>query len=173
MLLCITGVIYPLLITGLAQGMFPYQANGSQIVINGKVVGSELIGQPFNGTQYFWGRLSATPDFPYNANNSAGSNLGPDDPSLNASIQARIDALHAVDPTNNATIPEDLVTSSASGLDPDISVAAALYQVGRIARERNLTVSNVTALVNKYTETFSILNLWRSHGQCIGIKLGS
>ena len=128
-LLCITGVIYPLLITGLAQGMFPYQANGSQIVINGKVVGSELIGQPFNGTQYFWGRLSATPDFPYNANNSAGSNLGPDDPSLNASIQARIDALHAADPTNNATIPEDLVTSSASGLDPDISVAAALYQV--------------------------------------------
>ncbi len=132
----LTGVIYPLVVTGIAQLVFPHQANGSLIVNNGQAVGSELIGQPFDDPKYFWGRLSATSPFPYNAAASSGSNLGPTNPALLDAVKARIAALKAADPTNTQPIPVDLVTASGSGLDPDISVAAALYQVPRVARAR-------------------------------------
>ena len=147
----ITGVIYPLMVTGIAQAFFHHQANGSLIVSDGKVVGSELIGQPFSDPSYFWGRLSATSPFPYNAASSSGSNYGPENPALQDEVQSRINALKAVDPDNNLPIPVDLVTSSGSGLDPDISIAAADYQINRVARYRNLTVEQVSALVKRYT----------------------
>jgi K+-transporting ATPase ATPase C chain len=155
----ITGIIYPLFVTGIAQAFFNHQANGSLIETSGNSSGSELIGQPFSDPKYFWGRLSATAPFPYNASASSGSNYGPSNPALLADVQARIDALKAVDPDNNQPIPVDLVTFSASGLDPDISVAAADYQVSRVARYRGLTEEQVTALVNDYTESrqFGIL----------------
>jgi potassium-transporting ATPase KdpC subunit len=155
----LTGVLYPLLITGIAQVIFPHQANGSLIVQNGQVVGSELIGQQFDNPRYFWGRLSATAPFPYNAAASKGSNLGPTNPALIKEVNARIAALKAADPTNNAAIPVDLVTSSGSGLDPNISVAAALYQVPRIAIARGLSEEVVRALVARYTQgrQFSLL----------------
>ena len=130
----ITGIIYPLAITGIAQLVFRHQANGSIIMVNGKPVGSELIGQQFSDPKYFWGRLSDTGDYPYNAFNaqtltgSSGSNYGPMNPALLKAVQDRIDALKAADPGNSAPIPVDLVTSSGSGLDPNISIAAALYQ---------------------------------------------
>ena len=154
----ITGVIYPLIVTAIAQVIFPYQANGSLIVINGKAYGSELIGQQFDDPKYFWGRLSATGDFPYNAFNadtltgSSGSNYGPLNPALTKAAQDRIDALKKADPTNTAPIPVDLVTASGSGLDPHISVAAALYQVHRVATARGLNDAQVKSLVDKYTE---------------------
>jgi len=147
----ITGVIYPLIVTGVAQTFFHKQANGSLITTNGEVVGSELIGQQFSDPKYFWGRLSATSPVPYNAASSSGSNLGPENPALQTEVQARIDALKAVDPDNNLPIPVDLVTSSGSGLDPDISIAAADYQINRVARYRNLTVEQVSALVKRFT----------------------
>jgi len=148
----ITGVIYPLFITGIAQAFFHHQANGSLIEENGTVVGSELIGQPFSDPKYFWGRLSATAPFPYNAAASSGSNYGPSNPELLAAVQARIDALKAVDPDNTAPIPVDLVTASGSGLDPEISIAAAEYQVARVARYRGLAEAEVETLVTKCTE---------------------
>ena len=148
----ITGVIYPLVVTGVAQLVFPRQANGSLIVRNGQAVGSELIGQSFDDPKYFWGRPSATSPFPYNAAASSGSNLGPSNPTLMEAVQARIAALKAADPTNTQPIPVDLVTASASGLDPDISVAAALYQVQRVARKRGMSEMAVRALVDQYTE---------------------
>jgi K+-transporting ATPase KdpC subunit len=148
----ITGFIYPLTVTGLAQLFFPAQANGSLIVRNGEVLGSDLIGQPFSDPRYFWGRLSATSGFPYNAAASSGSNYGPLNPDLTAAAQARIAALHAVDPGNTQPIPVDLVTASGSGLDPDISLAAALYQVPRVARFRGMPESDVRALVDRCTE---------------------
>ncbi len=148
----ITGVLYPLAVTGLAQAIFPWQANGSLITRNGKVIGSELIGQAFNDPRYFWGRPSATAPFPYNAAASSGSNLGPTNPALADAVKSRIDELHKVDPDNTAPIPVDLVTASGSGLDPHISVAAALYQVPRVARERGLSEDQVRRLVGKYTE---------------------
>lgn len=154
----ITGVIYPLAVTGIAQVLFPHQANGSLIVIHGKTYGSELIGQHFDDPKYFWGRLSATGDFPYNAFNketltgSSGSNYGPLNPALTKAAQARIDALKAADPTNTLPIPVDLVTASGSGLDPHISVAAALYQAHRVAVARGLSNSEVRSLVDKYTQ---------------------
>ena len=148
----LTGIIYPLVVTGIAQTAFPHQANGSLITDNGTAVGSELIGQPFSDPRYFWGRLSATAPFPYNASASSGSNYGPLNPALTEEIQARIDALKTVDPANTQPIPVDLVTSSASGLDPDISVAAALYQVPRVARYRGLTEQQVYSLVDRFTE---------------------
>src|SRR5512142_2791687 len=154
----ITGVIYPLAVTGIAQLAFPRQANGSLIVINGKTYGSELIGQQFNVPRYFWGRLSATGDFPYNAFNaetltgSSGSNYGPLNPALTRAAQDRIDALQKADPTNTLPIPVDLVTASGSGLDPHISVAAALYQVHRVATARGMSEAAVKSLVDKYTE---------------------
>ncbi len=154
----ITGVAYPLVITGIAQLVFPRQANGSLIMQNGKVVGSELIGQQFSDPKYFWGRLSATGDYPYNAFNaqtltgSSGSNYGPMNPALLKAAQARIDALRAADPGNTAPIPVDLVTASGSGLDPNISVAAALYQAPRVARLRGLSLAQVQALIARYTQ---------------------
>jgi len=158
LLTIITGVIYPLVVTGIAQVVFPGQANGSLIVIDGKTYGSELIGQQFDNPNYFWGRLSATGDFPYNAFNdetltaSSGSNYGPLNPALMDMVQARIDALKAADPGNTALIPADLVTASGSGLDPHISIAAALYQVHRVATARGLAEAQVRALVDQYTE---------------------
>ena len=154
----ITGVIYPLVVTGIAQVIFPAQANGSLIVKDGKAVGSALIGQQFDDPKYFWGRLSDTGDFPYNAYNadtltgSSGSNYGPLNPALTAAVKARADALRAADPGNTAPIPVDLVTSSGSGLDPHISVAAALYQVSRIAKARGMSVDAVRALVDQNTQ---------------------
>lgn len=154
----LTGVIYPLVVTGIAQVVFPHQANGNLIVIDGRSYGSELIGQQFDDPKYFWGRLSATGDFPYNAFNaktltgSSGSNYGPLNPALTKAIQARIDALKAADPGNTALIPVDLVTASGSGLDPHISVAAALYQVHRVAAARGLSEAEVKSLVEKYTQ---------------------
>ena len=147
----ITGVIYPLVVTGAAQAFFHSQANGSMIEANGTMQGSALIGQAFSDPRYFWGRLSSTPDYPFNASASQGSNYGPSDPALLAAVQAPIDALKAVDPGNTLPVPVDLVTASSSGLDPNISVAAADYQVVRVARERSLSVDAVENLVKKYT----------------------
>jgi K+-transporting ATPase ATPase C chain len=148
----LTGLIYPMVITGMAQWIFPYQANGSLIQRDGEVIGSELIGQSFTDAKYFWGRPSATVAFPYNAAASSGSNLGPTNPALEQAVQARIEALQFADPGNDAPIPVDLVTASASGLDPHISVAAALYQAPRVARERSLSEEQVRLLVAQYTE---------------------
>lgn len=148
----ITGFLYPLVITGIAQILFPRQANGSLILIDGKPVGSSLIGQPFDEPKYFWGRPSATSPFPYNAAASSGSNLGPTNDALIKAVQARIDALKAVDPGNPLPIPVDLVTASASGLDPHISPAAAEYQLRRIARVRGLDETDVRRLVAQYIE---------------------
>ena len=148
----LTGLLYPLVVTGIAQLAFPHQANGSLIVVNGKTVGSTLIGQQFTAPKYFWGRLSATGPYPYNAASSSGSNLGPSNLALLDEVKARIAALKAADPGNTQPIPVDLVTSSGSGLDPDISVAAALYQLPRVARVRGLNESAVRALVDQYTQ---------------------
>jgi K+-transporting ATPase KdpC subunit len=148
----ITGVLYPLVVTGIVQVAFHHQANGSLIEQNGNVTGSELIGQPFSDPKYFWGRLSATSPVPYNAGASSGSNLGPTNPELTKAVQARIDALKAVDPDNNQAVPVDLVTFSASGLDPDISVAAADYQIARVARYRGLSQTIVSEQVDSFTE---------------------
>jgi len=148
----LTGLVYPLVVTGIAQLVFPHQANGSLIVVNGKTVGSSLIGQQFTDPKYFWGRLSATGPYPYNASASSGSNLGPTNPALLDEAKARIAALKAADPGNTQLIPVDLVSSSGSGLDPDISVAAALYQIPRVARLRGLSESAVRALVDQYTQ---------------------
>ncbi len=152
LLALLTGLLYPLAITGIAVILFPRQAQGSLIVTNGKVLGSALIGQPFESSQYFWSRPSATQPFPYNAAASGGSNLGPSNPALLRAVQARVNALHAADPGNHSAIPVDLVTASASGLDPDISVAAARYQAGRVAAARNLPVEQVYQLINAHAE---------------------
>jgi K+-transporting ATPase ATPase C chain len=153
----ITGLAYPLLVTGVAQAAFPHQANGSLIVRDGKAVGSHLIGQSFDDPKYFWGRLSATTDsngkaLPYNAGSSVASNLGPTNPALVDEVKARVDALHGADPGNDAPIPVDLVTSSGSGLDPEISPAAAEYQVHRVAAARGLDAGRVEALVQAHVE---------------------
>jgi potassium-transporting ATPase KdpC subunit len=148
----ITGIIYPLVVTGIAQVLFYHQANGSLIEKEGENIGSELIGQPFDEPRYFWGRLSATTPFPYNSMASSGSNYGPLNPKLREEIQNRINELQSFDPDNNQPIPIDLVTSSASGLDPDISIAAALYQVPRVAKYRKLSVEKITVLVNSNIE---------------------
>ncbi|WP_129671830.1 potassium-transporting ATPase subunit KdpC [Candidatus Chloroploca sp. Khr17] len=154
----ITGIGYPLLVTGIAQVVFPAQANGSLIVEDGQVRGSNLIGQPFDDPRYFWGRLSATGVHPYNAFNgdalvgSSGSNLGPLNPALAEAVQARIDALRAADPQATPPYPADLVTASGSGLDPHISPAAAAFQVRRVAQARGLSEEQVRELVAQYTE---------------------
>ena len=147
----ITGIIYPLLVTGLAQAIFPHQANGSVIVNNGKIVGSERIGQQFDEPKYFWGRLSATSGSPYNAMASGGSNYSVLNPSLTDQVNTRLADLKAADPTNTLAVPVDLVTSSGSGLDPDISVAAAEYQAARVAKVRGISIEEITNLVQKYT----------------------
>ncbi len=139
-------------VTGVAQAVFPVQANGSLIGQNGQVVGSSLIGQPFNAPQYFWGRLSATSPYPDNAAASSGSNLGPTNPALIQEVQTRIDALHKADPGNTQSIPVDLVTSSGSGQDPDISIDAALYQVPRVAAARHLDPAVLRQFISMYTQ---------------------
>lgn len=151
-LTAVTGLVYPLAVTGLAQSLFPEQANGSLVTENGCAVGSRLIGQPFASACYFWGRPSATGPYPYNAAASSGSNLGPSNPALFAAVEARVAALRQADPDNQALIPVDLVTASGSGLDPHISPAAAAYQVGRVARARGLDVTTVRALVAGHTK---------------------
>jgi K+-transporting ATPase ATPase C chain len=153
----ITGIAYPLLVTGVAQAAFPHQANGSLITKDGHPVGSRLIGQSFDDPKYFWGRLSATSDsngkaLAYNGASSAGSNLGPTNSALIDEVKARVEALQAADPDNGAPIPVDLVTSSGSGLDPDISPAAAQYQVRRVAHARGLDEARVQALVAAHTQ---------------------
>lgn len=152
LLTLITGVVYPVLVTIVSNATMPAQASGSLIVKDGKTIGSKLIGQNFSDPKYFWGRLSATSPQPYNGAASSGSNLGPLNPALTDNIKARIDALHAADPENKARVPVDLVTASASGLDPDISPAAAQYQIARIARVRNVPVAAVQKLVEQNTE---------------------
>jgi potassium-transporting ATPase KdpC subunit len=147
----ITGIAYPLVLTGVAQLVFPHQAGGSLVLANGKVVGSSLIGQAFSDPKYFWGRPSATTPQPYNGVGSTGSNLGPLNPALTDAVKQRIDALHAADPTNKASIPVDLVTASASGLDPELSLAAAYYQVARVARARGRDPATVRALIARHT----------------------
>jgi len=152
LLTLITGVAYPAVVTLIAQTVFPSQANGSLIEEGGKILGSRLIGQPFDDPKYFWGRPSATSPHPYNAAASSGSNQGPTNPALARAVQERVDALRAADPGNTAPVPVDLVTASASGLDPHISPAAALYQAGRVAKARKLDGSKVRALVAAHTE---------------------
>jgi potassium-transporting ATPase KdpC subunit len=161
----LTGLVYPLVVTGIAQVVFPWQANGSLIVRNGQPVGSALIGQPFDDPKYFWGRLSATSPAGYTAFNgdkltgSSGSNYGPLNPALVEAAQARIKTLQEADPSNKAPIPVDLVTASGSGLDPHMSPAAAAYQIGRVARARGLSAGAVRQFVDQHTEgrTFGLL----------------
>jgi K+-transporting ATPase ATPase C chain len=148
----LTGIVYPLLVTGLSQVGMPERANGSLIAREGKVVGSSLIGQPFGDPKHFWSRPSATSPYPYNASSSSGSNLGPTNPALTDAVAARIKALRDADPGNAAPVPADLVTASGSGLDPHISPAAAEYQVARVAKARSLDPAKVRALVAAATE---------------------
>ena len=148
----LTGLAYPLVVTGIGQVLFPGKANGSLIKENGKIVGSELIGQPFIDPKYFWGRLSATAPYAYNAGASSGSNVGPLNPALIDAVKKRVADLKAADSTNTQPIPADLVTTSGSGLDPNISIAAAQYQLPRVARVRRMDIGQVQLLVNKYTK---------------------
>ena len=147
----ITGVIYPVVVTALGRGVFGAQANGSLIEGNGKPAGSKLIGQQFDAPYYFWGRLSATSPMPYNAQNSGGSNLGPTNPALAGEIKGRLDALKAAGNDMSQPVPVDLVTSSGSGLDPEISPAAAAYQIARVAKARGLPADQVRDLVARNT----------------------
>ncbi len=152
LLSAITGVAYPALVTGVAQAVFPKQANGSLILRDGKPVGSLLIGQPFSDPKYFWSRPSGTGPCPYNAGSSTGTNQGPLNPALHDAVKARVAALRAADPGNTAPVPVDLVTASGSGLDPHISPAAAAYQVGRVARVRGVPEEKVREVVARHTE---------------------
>jgi K+-transporting ATPase ATPase C chain len=147
----ITGFIYPAIVTAVAQGALSSQANGSLIEKNGRAVGSELIGQQFDAPQYFWGRLSATAPNPFNPQASGGSNFGPTNPALADEVKGRIAALHDADPSNARAVPVDLVTSSGSGLDPEISPAAAAYQIDRVAKARKLSHGDIDALVQRFT----------------------
>ncbi len=147
----ITGIVYPLFVTGVSKALFPKKAEGSLIYRDGKAVGSSLIGQPFDDPKYLWGRISATSPAQYNASSSSGSNIGPSNPALVDEIKGRIKALQAADPGNKAPIPVDLVTSSSSGLDPHISLAAADYQVPRIARLSGLPEETVRGIVKQHT----------------------
>jgi K+-transporting ATPase ATPase C chain len=175
----LTGLLYPLVVTGIAQVIFPWQANGSLIVQNGKPVGSALIGQPFDEPKYFWGRLSATSPAAYTSFNadkatgSSGSNYSPLNPALVEAAQARIKALQEADPSNKAPIPVDLVTASGSGLDPHMSPAAAAYQVSRVARARGLNEGAVRQLVAQHTEgrTFGLLGEPRVHVLALNLAL--
>jgi potassium-transporting ATPase KdpC subunit len=148
----ITGLIYPLAVTAIAQLAFPVSANGSLILRGGQPVGSRLIGQSFTDPKHFWGRPSATSPMAYNAAGSSGSNLGPTNPALTPAVKARIAALRAADPGNDAPVPVDLVTASASGLDPHISRAAAEFQLGRVARVRGMSEAQVRALLDEHTQ---------------------
>ncbi len=148
----LTGLVYPLLVTGVAQMLFRHAANGSMIQRNGKIIGSELIGQQFSDPKYFWSRLSATSPYPYNAGSSTGSNYGPLNPALFDAAKKRIADLRKYDSLNTRPIPVDLVTASGSGLDPHISIAAALYQLDRVARYRGMNPKDIRTLVDHNTE---------------------
>jgi potassium-transporting ATPase KdpC subunit len=152
LLSALTGLLYPLAVTGAAQALFPAQAEGSMVLRDGKPVGSSLIGQNFSDPSHFWGRPSATAPMPYNAAASGGSNQGPLNPALAEAVKARIEALHAADPGNAQPVPVDLVTASASGLDPHISPAAARYQAARVARLHKLPLDRVEQLIDEHTE---------------------
>jgi len=152
LLSALTGIVYPLAVTGVAQAVFPAQAAGSLIVRYGVTVGSTLIGQNFSDPKHFWGRPSATAPMPYNGGASGGANQGPLNPALADAVKGRIEALRAADPGNTVPVPVDLVTASASGLDPDISPAAAAYQASRVARVRGLPVEQVNTLIARHTE---------------------
>jgi len=169
----ITGLLYPLVITGLAQVLFPRQANGSLILLGSKPVGSSLIGQPFDAPKYFWGRPSATSPFPYNAAASSGSNLGPTNDALIKAVQGRIDALKIADPDNHLPVPVDLVTASGSGLDPHISPASAAYQVRRVARVRGIEEGMIRQLVSQHTvgRQFGILGELRVNVLALNLAL--
>jgi K+-transporting ATPase ATPase C chain len=151
-LTALTGLVYPLVVTGIGQVAFPEQAAGSLVLRDGKPVGSSLMGQNFSDPKYVWGRPSATSPMPYNASNSSGSNQGPLNPALADAVKGRIEALRAADPGNTAPVPVDLVTASASGLDPHLSVAGALYQAARVAKARNLPLPQVQQLIEQHTE---------------------
>jgi len=155
----LTGIVYPYLVTGIAQLAFPRAANGSLIVAGGKTVGSDLIGQPFDDPKYFWSRPSATSPQPYNAAASSGSNQGPRNPALADAVKDRVKALRDADPENRLPVPVDLVTASGSGLDPEISIAAAAFQVSRVAKARGIPEDKVRALVaaNTSGRTFGVL----------------
>jgi potassium-transporting ATPase KdpC subunit len=155
----ITGACYPLLVTGLSQLLFRSKANGSIIERDGRLVGSTLIGQQFTSPKYFWSRLSATTPFPYNSASSTGTNYGPMNPALLKATEERVGLLRLTGSTNNRPVPIDLVTASGSGLDPHISLAAALFQAVRVARERNMSEADVRGLIRHYTEgrTFAVL----------------
>ncbi len=148
----LTGAVYPMIVTGVGQAAFGSQANGSRIEVGERLVGSRLLGQPFSSSKYFWGRPSATGPHPYNAAVSSGSNQGPINPALAAAVKDRIAALRAADPGNTAPVPVDLVTASASGLDPHISPAAAEYQLARVARQRKVPEEQVRKLVAQATQ---------------------
>ncbi|MGZ5006488.1 MAG: potassium-transporting ATPase subunit KdpC [Methylobacter sp.] len=149
----LTGIVYPLAVTAIAQTVFPNQANGSLLGTNEQLLGSELIGQAFTRPEYFWGRPSATSPAPYNGGASGGSNQGPTNPALLDAVQARIKALRDADPSHSEAVPVDLVTASASGLDPHISPAAAAYQVSRVAKVRQMSPDSVREFVQRYTES--------------------
>ena len=167
----LTGVLYPLAVTALAQLFFPHQANGSLIMKDGKAVGSRLIGQQFTDPKYFWSRLSATGPVPYNAASSSGSNYGPLNPALHDAVNKRVHDLQTADPQNTQAIPVDLVTASASGLDPHISVAAAQYQVSRVARVRGLNKATLRALVGQHTEERQLGILGEPRVNVLGLNL--
>jgi len=161
LLSALTGIVYPLAVTGAAQAVFPSQAAGSLVMRDGEPVGSALVGQNFSDPKHFWGRPSATLPMPYNGGASGGSNLGPLNPALADAVKSRIEALRAADPGNRVAVPVDLVTASASGLDPDISPAAARYQAARVARLRNLPVDQIDQLIDAHTES----RLWGLFGE--------
>ncbi|WP_197065215.1 potassium-transporting ATPase subunit KdpC [Massilia sp. 9096] len=165
------GGAYPLLVTGIAKGVFARQADGDLIVQDGHLRGSRLIGQPFSAPGYFWGRPSATSPMPYNAAGSSGSNQGPTNPALLDAVKGRIAALRQADPDNHAPVPVDLVTASASGLDPDISPAAALYQAGRVAQARGAARAQVEALVRRHVETPAPAILGAPHVNVLALNL--
>lgn len=153
LLTLLTGVIYPAVVTGIARAAFPNKSRGSIIERDGKVIGSELIGQPFTDPRFFWSRPSATSPMPNAASASAGSNLGPANPALVEAVQQRVAAVRAADPGNTNPVPVDLVTASGSGLDPHISVAAAEYQIPRVARARGISSADLERLVRQFTES--------------------
>lgn len=167
----VTGLAYPFLVMGVAQSLFSNMANGQLIEKNGQVVGSEIIGQSFTEPKYFWGRLSATGPMSHNASASGGSNLGPTNPALLDAVKARIDTLRAVDPSNKAPVPVDLVTASGSGLDPHISVAAANYQLMRVARARHLPPDTLEALVSQHTDQALLGFIGEAHVNVLTLNL--
>jgi K+-transporting ATPase ATPase C chain len=157
----LTGIVYPLAVTGVAQAVFPAQAAGSLVLRDGAPIGSTLIGQNFSDPKHFWGRPSATSPMPYNGGSSGGANQGPLNPALADAVKGRVEALRAADPGNTQPVPVDLVTASASGLDPDISPAAARYQAPRVARLRNLPVAQLEQLIDAHTQP----RLWGLFGE--------